>query len=104
MSIENTISEAFARDCLYGEISDTFKDIHGIRPRWIDPAQMSIDELAALRDRLVLELGHAINEAREIARAERIERKRARAEDRAAQDFYRRPIPLATFAQLIGRA
>lgn len=81
------------RDELYSEISDTFKDLHGIRPRWINPAQMTIAELVELRDRLVLELGAAIREAQEEREA-----------DARAQEHYRKPLPMATFAQLVGRA
>lgn len=93
MSIEETVNEAFERDALHMEISDTFKDLHGIRPRWIDPSTMTTAELVALRDRLVLELGAAIREADELREA-----------DERAQRFYREPLPMATFAQLVRRA
>lgn len=93
MNIEDQVNEAFERDMLYSEISDTHKDLYGIRPRWINPAAMTTAELVELRDRLVLELGAAIREAAE-----------EQAADERAQKFYREPIPMATFAQLVGRA
>ena len=38
------------RDALHQDISDMFKDINGIRPRWINFQAMSIEELEQLHD------------------------------------------------------
>lgn len=81
------------RDALYSEISDTHKDLYGMRCRF-DPSTWTIAELAEYRDSLVLELCHELQAARE-----------EQAADEAAQRFYREPIPMATLGQLIaGRA
>lgn len=38
------------RDALHQDISDMFKDINGVRPRWINFSAMSIEELEQLHD------------------------------------------------------
>lgn len=38
------------RDALHQDISDMFKDINGIRPRWINFQAMSVEELEQLHD------------------------------------------------------
>lgn len=45
--------EAFERDSVCGFISDVYKDIHGVRPRHLNMAQMSIAELDSYAKELV---------------------------------------------------
>jgi len=41
------------RDALIQQISDDYKDINGIRPRWINFAELSDDELVALSEQVL---------------------------------------------------
>ena len=40
------------RDALHQDISDMYKDINGIRPRWINFSEMSLEELEQLHDQV----------------------------------------------------
>lgn len=44
--------DTFERVCMQDYISDTYKDLNGIRPRWIDFDSMTTAEMAALCDKL----------------------------------------------------
>lgn len=45
----------YERHCLVSSIWDGYKDINGIRPRWIDFDSMSMDELREMEDSIFAE-------------------------------------------------
>jgi len=53
--------EQFERYMLESYIYDTYKDVNGIRPRWIQFDQMSIDELQKMADDLACEIDYECN-------------------------------------------
>ncbi len=55
------------RDDLISYIWDAYKDANGIRPRWMDFASMSIEDLRETADRLSDEIGRQIREREEHA-------------------------------------
>jgi hypothetical protein len=50
-----TTVEEFVRQELIGDISDTYKSLNGIRPRWMNLSEMSIEELRETADSLFKE-------------------------------------------------
>lgn len=90
--IEAVFQEALYRDGLYSQISDVHKEIHGIRPRWINPDVLSTSELEAILARLY-------EESEEVFAHERREREA----DELAQQHYRLPIPASTLGEIARR-
>lgn len=88
-SAVSAMQEELYRDGLYSHISDVHKEIYGIRPRWINPAERTTSELEAILAGLYRE-----SEA-EFAR-ERSEREA----DELAQAHYRLPIPASTLGEI----
>ena len=54
--------EDFKRDSLISYISDTYKDIHGIRPRWMNLNEMSLAALEHEAENLTKEMVSVIDE------------------------------------------
>lgn len=44
--------DTYERECMLGYISDTYKELNGIRPRWIDFDSMTTAEMAAMCEKL----------------------------------------------------
>lgn len=45
----------YERHCLVSSIWDAYKDVHGIRPRWIDFESMTIEELQKMEEGIYVE-------------------------------------------------
>ena len=75
---------------LHGIHSDTYKEVHNIRPRWLRPEDRTVEEWQAMIDRLV-------EEGREMVRREReeVERQAAYTAEVTACEPLR--VPLAVF-------
>ena len=61
---EYNVGEPSQRDMLIGNISDMFKEMHGIRPRHYKFSEMSDEELSALHDQTSAEYQDWFNEER----------------------------------------
>lgn len=42
---------------MYSYYSDVFKDVHNIRPRWLRPADHTVEEWQAMIDEVLKEIG-----------------------------------------------
>lgn len=49
--------------------SDFYKEVYGIRPRWLSPEDCTVEEWQSMIDRLIVEAREEEEEAQEEARA-----------------------------------
>lgn len=76
-----------ARDLLAETISDFYKEVHGIRPRWYDFDTMTLEEMEAIYDRLSAEAAAEREREREWEReCEAAEAAWLEAEEHAEED------------------
>ncbi len=93
IDIAAAAQEDLYREGVYSTISDVHKEIYGIRPRWINPAEHTTSELEAILARLF-----------EESEAQFEHERREREVDELAQARYRLPIPAATLGEIARRA
>lgn len=61
------------RDELYSAYSDGYKDLWGVRPRHVDPATLTVEELRAKVEGVYEELARELERERQEAEAHRVE-------------------------------
>jgi hypothetical protein len=75
---------------LHGIHSDTYKEVHNIRPRWLRPEDRTAEEWQVMIDRLVVE-------GQEMVRREREEKERQAAYTAEVTACEPLRVPLAAF-------
>lgn len=56
--IDDNEFNANDKDYLYSEYSDVYKEKYGIRPRWVHPSDLSVEQLKQMLDELYDEPGN----------------------------------------------
>ena len=85
------------RDMVVGCISDTYKSINGIRPRWMDFSEMSFDELGDYLTELQAEADEAWKREVKWEREQRKERSRSEKRYQKIRKDAKSGFPQATF-------
>lgn len=86
--------ESYERYSLETTIWDFYKDVHGIRPRWMNFSSMSLEELQEVFDGLCVECDRQNEIERQEEEAER------KQEQKLQQDLEKAKEPLMTLAEL----
>ena len=86
------------RDMVIGCYSDTYKEIHGLRPRWIDWSDCTMEEIGIELSKLQTEAKAYFKELTILEREARKERSRMERKYQKLRKDAKTPFPPATYS------